>query len=163
MANISTYPIGNPSADDLLPGTQKFTASNGKKENLTRNFSISSIASLINTGFVGGYTVYTALLTQAGTAAPVATVLQNTTGGTIAWTRNSTGRYIATISGKTYTANKTAIFLTSGSTGATDGAFLKVEDSGNTTIQAFYNYDTATNTAIDGVTTGSAIEIRIYN
>jgi hypothetical protein len=163
MANISTYPIGTPAAGDLIPATQKVTDANGNKENRTRNFTVQSLGSLINTGFVGGYTVYTALLTQAGTAAPVATVLQNTTGGTIAWTRNSTGRYIATISGKTYTANKTAIFLTSGATGATDGAFLKVENSGNTTIQAFYNYDTATNTAIDGVVTGSAIEIRIYN
>ena len=162
MANISTYPIGTPSASDLLAGTELYTDSTGKQENLTRNFTVQSVASFANS-YSLGYTVYTALITQAGTAAPVATVLQNTTGGTIAWTRNSTGRYIATISGKTYTANKTAIFLTSGSTGATDGAFLKVEDSGNTTIQAFYNYDTATNTAIDGVVTGSAIEIRIYN
>ena len=162
MANIQAYPTGTPKTNDLLLGTS-VPLPNTDAKPTTNNFTVQSLGSLINTGFAGGYKVYTALLTQAGTAAPVATVLQNTTGGTIAWTRNSTGRYLATISDSTYTANKTAIFLTSGSTGATDGAFLKVENSGNTTIQAFYNYDAATNTAIDGVVTGSAIEIRIYN
>lgn len=41
--------------------------------------------------------VYTALLTQTSTNAPVATVLQNTLGGTITWTRVDTGRYRGTI------------------------------------------------------------------
>ena len=147
MANISTYPIGTPAQGDLIPGTQKYTNANGKTENLTRNFTVANIAAFANS-YSLGYTVYTALITQTGTDAPVATVLQNTTGGTIVWTRNSTGRYLATISGATYTANKTAILLTSGSASATDGRFLKVEDSGNTTVQAFYNFDTSANTEI---------------
>jgi|TARA_R110002124_G_scaffold2068_1_gene13579 hypothetical protein len=162
MANISTYPIGTPAQGDLIPGTQKYTNANGKTENLTRNFTVANIAAFANS-YSLGYTVYTALITQTGTDAPVATVLQNTTGGTIVWTRNSTGRYLATISGATYTANKTAILLTSGSASATDGRFLKVEDSGNTTVQAFYNFDTSANTAQDGIVTGAMIEIRIYS
>ena len=162
MANISTYPIGTPAQGDLIPGTQKYTNANGKTENLTRNFTVANIAAFANS-YSLGYTVYTALITQTGTDAPVATVLQNTTGGTIVWTRNSTGRYLATISGATYTANKTAILLTSGSASATDGKFLKVEDSGNTTVQAFYNFDTSANTAQDGIVTGAMIEIRIYS
>jgi hypothetical protein len=162
MANISTYPIGTPAQGDLIPGTQKYTNANGKTENLTRNFTVANIAAFANS-YSLGYTVYTALITQTGTDAPVATVLQNTTGGTIVWTRNSTGRYLATISGATYTANKTAILLTSGSASATDGRFLKVEDSGNTTVQAFYNFDTSANTAQDGIIAGSMIEIRIYS
>jgi hypothetical protein len=112
---------------------------------------------------IGGYTVYTALITQTGTAAPVATILKNTTGGTITWTRNDVGRYLATISGATYTTNKTAILLTSGSASATDGRFLKVESGGTTTVQAFYNFDTSANTSQDGIVTGSMIEIRIYS
>ena len=156
MANISTYPIGTPAAGDLVPGTQNgVEQADGSTLNLTRNFTVQSLAAFANS-YSLGYTVYTALLTQAGTAAPVATVLQNTTGGTITWTRN-------TISGATYTANKTAILLTSGSTSATDGRFLKVEDSGNTTVQALYNFDTSANTSQDGVVTGSMIEIRIYS
>jgi hypothetical protein len=163
MANISTYPIGTPAAGDLVPGTQNgVEQADGSTLNLTRNFTVQSLAAFANS-YSLGYTVYTALLTQAGTAAPVATVLQNTTGGTITWTRNSIGRYLATISGATYTANKTVILLTSGSTSATDGRFLKVEDSGNTTVQALYNFDTSANTSQDGVVTGSMIEIRIYS
>jgi hypothetical protein len=164
MAEVITYPLATPAGDTRLVGTQmNVPQANGESnQNLTRNFTINSIAPLI-TQYNLGYTVYTALLTQAGTAAPVATVLQNTTGGTITWTRNSIGRYLATISGATYTANKTAILLTSGSTSATDGRFLKVEDSGNTTIQALYNFDTSANTSQDGVVAGAMIEIRIYS
>ena len=39
------------------------------------------------------YKVYTALLTQEGTAAPVATILQNTLGSDITWNRQSSGIY----------------------------------------------------------------------
>ena len=164
MAEVITYPLATPAGDSRLVGTlMNVPQANGESnQNLTRNFTINSIAPLI-TQYNLGYTVYTALLTQAGTAAPVATVLQNTTGGTITWTRNSIGRYLATISGATYTANKTAILLTSGSASATDGRFLKVEDSGNTTIQALYNFDTSANTSQDGVVAGAMIEIRIYS
>ena len=52
------------------------------------------------------YKVYTALLTQSGTNAPVATVLENTLGGDITWSRNSTGDYSAT-SNNLFTENKT--------------------------------------------------------
>lgn len=41
----------------------------------------------------GGYKVYTALLTQEGTDAPVATVLENTLGANITYTRLNEGDY----------------------------------------------------------------------
>lgn len=41
--------------------------------------------------------VYRALLTQSGTDAPVATVLENTLGGTVVWTRNDVGEYVGTL------------------------------------------------------------------
>ena len=41
------------------------------------------------------YKVYTALLTQSGTDAPVATVLENTLGYDIVWSRLNAGGYIA--------------------------------------------------------------------
>jgi|TARA_R110000744_G_scaffold106954_1_gene203358 hypothetical protein len=162
MADANSYPAGTPSSNTRLIGTQlNVPQAGGLYQNQTRNFTIGSIASVINQVNLG-YTTYVALITQTGTAAPVATVLQNTTGGTIVWTWNSTGRFLATINNATYTANKTAILLTSGSASATDGKFLKVEDSGNTTVQAFYNFDTISNTAQNGVVAGSIIEIRIY-
>lgn len=45
------------------------------------------------------YLVYTALLTQSGTDAPTATVLENTLSGTVVWSRDSAGNYSATLAG----------------------------------------------------------------
>lgn len=50
--------------------------------------------------------VYRALLTQAGTAAPAATVLENGLGGTVAWTRTGVGVYVGTLAGA-FTADRT--------------------------------------------------------
>ena len=158
MANISTYPIGTPSASDLLAGTELYTDSTGKQENLTRNFTVQSVASFANS-YSLGYTVYTALITQAGAAAPVATVLQNTTGGTIAWTRSSTGRYVATISGKTYTANKTAVLVTFG--GSNDNILRPVVTS--TTAIDWYNIDSSDQAVSDTIAATTTVEIRIYS
>jgi len=55
-----------------------------------------------------GIKVYRALLTQSGTDAPVATVLENTLGGTVVWTYSDTGIYTATLVGA-FTASKTCL------------------------------------------------------
>jgi len=55
-----------------------------------------------------GYLVYTALLTQTGTDAPVATVLENTLGGTVVWTYDDIGLYQGTLT-DAFTENKTWI------------------------------------------------------
>lgn len=59
-------------------------------------------------GLPVGTRVYRALLTQTGTDAPVATVLENTLGGTVVWTRSGAGDYQGTLSGA-FTANKTVL------------------------------------------------------
>ena len=160
MAEINTYPLGTPAGNTRLAGTQMaIPQSDGTSLNLTRNFTIESIASLINAGFTGGYTVYTALVTQAGAAAPVATVLQNTTGGTIVWTRNSTGRYVATISGTTYTTDKTTVLVTSG--GNNDNILRPVVSS--TTTVDWYNIDSSDNAVSDVISATTTVEIRIYS
>jgi len=105
MANISTYPIGTPSASDLLAGTELYTDSTGKQENLTRNFTVQSVASFANS-YSLGYTVYTAALTAGAGVAPTATVLQNTTGLTFTWTRIGTGQFVATVAGTPFAADK---------------------------------------------------------
>lgn len=56
------------------------------------------------------YKVYTALLTQTGENAPVATVLENTIGD-IVWSRTDVGVYFATLSGA-FPINKTFIIPT---------------------------------------------------
>jgi hypothetical protein len=60
--------------------------------------------------FDGGVKVYKAILNQSGTDAPVATVLVNTLGGTVVWTRDFTGIYSGTLTG-VFLANKTLVFL----------------------------------------------------
>ena len=105
MANISTYPIGTPSASDLLAGTELYTDSTGKQENLTRNFTVQSVASFANS-YSLGYTVYTASLAAGAGAAPTATILQNTTGLTFTWTRIGTGQFVATVAGTPFAADK---------------------------------------------------------
>lgn len=57
------------------------------------------------------YKVYKALLTQSGTNAPTAIVLENTTGLTIAYDYTTVGEYIVNITGGSITPNKTIISL----------------------------------------------------
>jgi len=61
-----------------------------------------------STGSSPSYSVYTALLSQTGTNAPVPTILEDTTTG-ITWNYDSVGFYYATISGG-FDITKTAIF-----------------------------------------------------
>lgn len=50
--------------------------------------------------------VYRALLSQTGTNAPIATVLENTLGGEVVWSRVDTGIYSGVLAGA-FTANRT--------------------------------------------------------
>jgi hypothetical protein len=66
----------------------------------------TQLANLITYGNPTGVKVYRALLTQTGTDAPVATVRENTLGGTVVWTWNNNGEYDATLAGA-FTVNAT--------------------------------------------------------
>ena len=105
MANISTYPIGTPAQGDLIPGTQKYTNSSGKTENLTRNFTVANIAAFANS-YSLGYTVYSARLNAGAGAVPTVNILQNTTGLTFTWTRTGTGVFVGTVAGTPLVQNK---------------------------------------------------------
>jgi hypothetical protein len=50
-------------------------------------------------GYTTGVKVYRASLTQAGGAAPSATVMDNSLGGTVVWARTSKGVYTGTLNG----------------------------------------------------------------
>ena len=58
------------------------------------------------------YKVYTVILNQSGTNAPVPTVLENTFGGDIVWSYSSTGSYLGTLAGA-FTSQKTFFFINS--------------------------------------------------
>lgn len=99
------------------------------------------------------YDVYTAILTQTGTSAPTATVLENTLGGTVVWTYNAEGSYIGTLTGA-FTADKTAIF-----TGGFDGFYFSYRGSANTVTILTYD---ETLTLANDYLNKNPIEIRVY-
>jgi len=81
----------------------------GSQTPWTQNINAAGF-NITNLGLVNGVKVYRALLTQSGTDAPVATVLENTLGGVPVWSRADTGQYFATLAGA-FTVNKTSCIV----------------------------------------------------
>jgi hypothetical protein len=146
MAIITTYPLGIPETGDYLTGSKMTTV--GGQINPTKNFTVGSV---IKAGF--GYTVYTALVSQTGSAAPVATMLKNDTGYTYTWARTAPGTYTITASGNAFTSNKTIVFYNLGEYAASSR----------------YPWVRTSDTIItlplggDGRITNGAFEIRVYS
>ena len=151
MADISSYPVIAPKAQDLIIGSETYTTATPVIGNPTRNFTVAAVAALANAINLG-YTSYAGYLVQSGTEAPLATVMQNTTGGTIAWSRNSSGNYSGTITGGAFTAGKTLVFVNQG--GSTSASVNIAWASSATAITII--------TGADDVLAKAAIEIRIY-
>jgi len=152
MAKISTYPEPNPpSLNDFLLGTDVSDSDN------TKNFQISDIANLINP-----YKVYTALLTQSGTNAPVAVVLQNTLNGNIVWTRIDKGIYIGTLL-NSFINNKTGVIINN-TAYASDNQITTVDVLTTSTVNIQTSYTTNGVFGLeDGCMYNNLIEIRVYN
>lgn len=149
MARIIAYQSTTPATDDLLLGTQK-TTSGTNKTNPTKNFTVDSV---VQAGL--GYTVYTALLTQTGTNAPVATILKNNTGATFTWARTGGGTYTITASGNAFTNNKTIVFMNLGEYaggGIPRSVWARTSDTVVTIT-----------TGGDGRITNGSFEVRIYS
>jgi hypothetical protein len=102
------------------------------------------------------YKVYTALLTQSGTDAPVATVLENTLGN-ITFSYNSDGNFNIN-SSSLFTINKTYVSISSNDELAIVFRYFQEDEniiniaSGNSDTSIFSNYFNNT-----------PIEIRVYN
>lgn len=94
------------------------------------------------------YKVYTALLTQSGTSAPVATVLENTLGGTVTWNYEDVGDYSATLTGA-FTTGKTWIIV------GTDTATFSSYHTNPNSVGI-------TSPAGNGALSSRSIEIRVY-
>ena len=112
------------------------------------------------------YKVYTALLTQSGTDAPVATVLENTLGEDVVWTRDSEGLYYGSLTGA-FTNEKT-LALSSGIISQGDSFSLGIGrlDTNNIYISSKSLDPLNANTPIfkDLITEAPlSIEIRVYN
>lgn len=100
------------------------------------------------------YKVYSAFLTQVGSAAPVATVLENTIGDGIVWSRLAASQYRATLTGA-FTVGKTVILLDALNLFALSSIYVSRTTSiNNVTLQA--------SDSVDDYLTGMFIEIRVY-
>jgi hypothetical protein len=120
---------------------------------------------LISLGGSGGdsrpYKVYTALLTQSGTNAPVATVLENTLGGDIVWSYDSIGTY--SIFSAVFTENT---FVILGN--RTEEVSANTKQGYNPSINqvllyTFYLGESGTVDYNDNIFLNTSIEIRVYN
>lgn len=104
------------------------------------------------------YLSYVALLSQTGTDAPVATVLENTLGGTVVWTRNDVGDYTGTLAG-VFTVNKTW-FATPGFDWSSSLKYANIGRVDADSVQLFTTTEDGTAEADDWA--GLPIEIRVY-
>ena len=104
------------------------------------------------------YKIYVALLTQTSTNAPVATVLENTLGGTPVFTYDATGSYVCTLA-SAFTNNKTAIITSTVSGTAVLEPIVKATSISTSVI----NLETFRGgSAADGVMEKTVLEIRVY-
>jgi len=155
MAIINSYPTITPKSGDLVLITDTSTEGNP-----TKTASISSIATIANSLNLG-YTVYSALLTQSGTAAPVATVLQNTITGTLTWTRSGVGDYLLTSNGTPFTDNKVQVFVNNGAPISTTSSIKWTRAS--TSQIGIKTFAQSTGLVADDLLLSGSIEIRIYS
>ena len=108
------------------------------------------------------YKVYTALLTQAGEDAPVPTVLENTLGETLSYTRTDVGTYVIATTG-IFPQNKTWAVINTPSRDGNGPFALQIGRINDTQCQiyAYQLPDTLTDLGTNADRT--SIEIRVYN
>jgi len=102
---------------------------------------------------------YVALLTQAGTSAPTATVLENTTGTTISYTYDNVGIYTIDALAAVFTANKTTIKFGNEGNGSEMTIWVRAADT-TTTQFIFEVYSGAV--AANDMMQRTLVEITIY-
>jgi hypothetical protein len=102
------------------------------------------------------YRVYSAIVSQSGTDAPVVTVLENTLGEDIVWTRDTPGVYIGTGDNDVLLGATTWVLV---GTGEANGIYNAYHTDNIITLSSI---DPSTLLAADGLLTNVAIEIRIY-
>ena len=114
------------------------------------------------------YKVYSALLTQTGTADPVVTVVENTL-GVITINRDSSGRYSVNSSGL-FTLNKTIVYIGAITTSAGPSGGYSGISPGSTssvfwidTTKVIGSGGSIPGTGTDNVLNKTSFEIKVYN
>jgi hypothetical protein len=159
-ANTNIFQVENSSSTlfGVLPtGAATFASSVTATSHVTTGGSATQLVKG-DGGLTVGYKVYTALLSQSGTAAPVATVLENTLGGTVVWGRTNAGFYTGTLS-NSFISGKT-FYPPSSSTGANENIRIYNYIS-NTSQIRLDTYFLSSNS--DGILNNTTVEIRVYN
>jgi hypothetical protein len=110
------------------------------------------------------YKVYSALITQGGTDVPVATVLQNTLGVTMTWSRVSEGVYKVTASSGIFLEAKTWTIINNiNISGATYFDINRGSDTEVFVASSIYDAGTPPYVPADGIIAALSLEIRVYN
>lgn len=104
------------------------------------------------------YKTYTALISQSGTSAPIAEVLENTLSGGISWIYGGVGFYYGTLSGA-FTDLKTHAIISGGLGIGAD--IVKIGRISNNTVMITVADNSGG--ALDGVISSASIEIKVYN
>lgn len=92
--NIEGVDVMELGIASLFPGVDN-TTDFGKTAQRWKNGHFVNV----KTDTINSVKVYRALLAQSGASAPTATVLENSLGGTVVWTRTGAGVYLATLTG----------------------------------------------------------------
>lgn len=141
----------NPAEEDQIaavpPGTNTITAATQTALDLKQDLNAKL------TTYVGTK-IYRALLAQAATTAPTATVLENTLGGTVVWSYVSTGTYRATLAG-VFTSAKTLTIISGDS-----GYILSAARITNDVVQVTAKSDPGTGS--DDAMTITSLSITVY-
>jgi hypothetical protein len=106
---MSTIPTGqkfHTVASNVVTQERGSALANSQREIFTMQDIVDTVSAEIP-----AYKVYTAILNQSGTSVPVATVLENTLGGTVVWSYSGTGSYQATLTGAF--TSKTFLYISS--------------------------------------------------
>lgn len=109
-----------------------------------------------------GVKVYRALLTQASTVAPSATVLENSLGGTLVWTRDAGGRYFGTLAG-VFLANK--VFASNGvitPDGDSVTGVYSIARTGNDTVKLISAAAADIANPVDDILSATPVQILVY-
>jgi hypothetical protein len=167
MAEIISYPVNTTVLEtDLLLGTHVPQPS-GSKPTSTKNFTISSIVSLAQAGMPDSrpYKVYTAVISQFGTDAPVSIVSENTLGFNLTWARLNEGLLQYKLSAPNPTdinSDKAWVSIGYGSNGGGVPVFLTYTGIFDSVFS--FNPFLLNGTRADLQTNGRVpIEIRVYN
>jgi hypothetical protein len=111
---------------------------------------------LATLGQVRPYKIYVALLTQTGSSAPVATILENTLGGTVVWSRSVAGLYLGTLN-NTFVIDKVLCLST-----VSPSEPALIVSSSRSTVDRVQVRVTNAGEFTDNITNLN-IEIRVYN